>query len=78
VRSAGAALQNVWRNHTGNDPEVLPASVEAVIGSLGDTLSDEVILEEINGAEQKSGDGLPKEVFAEAFPDWKKKLRTRV
>jgi len=48
----------------GDDPEVC-RQVEALIGSVGDTLSDEIILEELK-ALKKSGMPFQK-VFAEAF-----------
>ena len=56
-----AAIQTLEKH--GNDPEVC-RQVEALIGSLGDTLSDEVILEELMALENS---GKPfQEVFADA------------
>jgi len=46
-----------------DDPEVC-RQVEALVGSLGDTLSDEVILEELKALKKS---GMPfQEVFADA------------
>ena len=62
-----AAIQTLEKH--GDDPEVC-RQVEALVGSLDDTLSDEIILEELKGAGEV-GEALPESVRGRA-------LRTRI